>query len=943
MQVDDIADQHDDLDTDSLFGSPPPSPGRGRSSSPLALPSGQNATENVGTLALPGSHLCSELPPAPLPAPPLKSNPPQLRPQTVATFRQLPQDKTSTIPLGKSRRATPAPRKTKRMSRRSTPATEARPNPPPIQLPSPSEPTPPNFLRNQEALLGLAGLVGGVRPANLSLQRHTRGASASNPIVVEDEQQPASIGRRPLYRHTASSSQLPTPSSDEILATLVKQKNIFPVMDALLRLVAGPTRASVPSAALPAPGSSTTAPQSSVPVHSQYAQVPPTSYAHPYYPYGYSYPYYYSHPYYYSPTNYQHSSTGFSSRSAPPPKRRKLTTVPAGAADWDVPYPFEAGQGPPDYQTNWERQRGQQLLEDLVGLVKSAAAKAAAKKAADGEKEEETREDTTLGSVEYYRDRVLRHYRPQTATYGYEGGHVPSGPGLPSRSLTSGLRAPVASSSACTVPPFMHPLPRPSPSPPPQTASPVTQSQILPPLAVERTQSSSSTNPQVTLLQPAPVQLSEPGPGTTPRTESIISTTLDDTLNDQENHTSSNIDDFLALFSDLPANDLDALFSSTDFAALPTIAMDCMHGGSSQDRNTQPSQIILDASKVSQTTKSFETETQSSFDTSLLNIDPSLFAIDPALLALPSTQPAPAVASQPEERATSADQVSQAIEQPQSIVLRLEPPTQSSENMSGLGTGASPTPTLVGSPFSLMDLDPPTPKWDFTLPEPGIVGGGAELDILPGCYGQNSSRDDGIGALLAGTDLRRYVLTKTKHVALEAGDVSIEETGKIDKGKGKATEIDIQTDVDISCDLSVPSGQTESYATSTVTSLVANSRHSTPSSAMTRTSNYPTPLDQNLSTRYTSLVPPPAMMSPPASNPQSLFLHHIAPLSASPSIPSLRSQKVIHGKSREDILNRARAMRTQLVGEIERAKVELWETTMESGCLVVAGKELEKV
>ncbi|THG99080.1 hypothetical protein EW026_g3220 [Hermanssonia centrifuga] len=212
------------------------------------------------------------------------------------------------------------------------------------------------------------------------------------------------------------SSQLPTPSSDEILATLVKQKNIFPVMDALLRLVAVPARASVPSTTLPVPGSSTAAPQSSVPVHTHYAQAPPTSYAYPYYPYGYSYPYYYPHPYYYSPTNYQHSSAGFSSRSAPPPKRRKLTTVPAGAADWDVPYPFEAGQGPPDYQTNWERQRGQQLLEDLVGLVKSAAAKAAAKKAADGEKEEETREDTTLGSVEYYRDRVLRHYRPQTAT-----------------------------------------------------------------------------------------------------------------------------------------------------------------------------------------------------------------------------------------------------------------------------------------------------------------------------------------------------------------------------------------------------------------------------------------------------------------------------------------------------------------------------------------------
>ena len=70
MQVESGTHRHDsDDENDSLFGSPPPSPsraGRSRSPSPLALPggrSGSNSAQNVGTLALPGSHLLSELPP----------------------------------------------------------------------------------------------------------------------------------------------------------------------------------------------------------------------------------------------------------------------------------------------------------------------------------------------------------------------------------------------------------------------------------------------------------------------------------------------------------------------------------------------------------------------------------------------------------------------------------------------------------------------------------------------------------------------------------------------------------------------------------------------------------------------------------------------------------------------------------------------------------------
>src|SRR5258707_7237615 len=62
MQVDGVLNlpAGDDEDEDSLFGSPPPSPARGRSPQ-LALPTGPGHTENVGTIALPGSQYCSEL------------------------------------------------------------------------------------------------------------------------------------------------------------------------------------------------------------------------------------------------------------------------------------------------------------------------------------------------------------------------------------------------------------------------------------------------------------------------------------------------------------------------------------------------------------------------------------------------------------------------------------------------------------------------------------------------------------------------------------------------------------------------------------------------------------------------------------------------------------------------------------------------------------------
>ncbi|KAF8808710.1 hypothetical protein BYT27DRAFT_7052448, partial [Phlegmacium glaucopus] len=58
---------------------------------------------------------------------------------------------------------------------------------------------------------------------------------------------------------------------------------------------------------------------------------------------------------------------------------RKLNRVPAGATDWDVPYPFQEGEGPDEYYKTWERERGKHLVAQLVKLIKGAARKAATK------------------------------------------------------------------------------------------------------------------------------------------------------------------------------------------------------------------------------------------------------------------------------------------------------------------------------------------------------------------------------------------------------------------------------------------------------------------------------------------------------------------------------------------------------------------------------------
>lgn len=173
-----------------------------------------------------------------------------------------------------------------------------------------------------------------------------RGASPSNPIVLDDrETENSQRPSRPMgrsnveYLKNLDSSQLPTPTTQEVVDMLIKLKDIFPVLQSILKLL-------VSGGATDAQGRGNPAPMT--------------------------------------------SARGWTSQAGrrrisvqPLVKRRKLNRVPAGAVDWDVPYPFMDGEGPEAYRQNWTKDRTRQLIAQLIGLVRVALEKATAKKYLD--------------------------------------------------------------------------------------------------------------------------------------------------------------------------------------------------------------------------------------------------------------------------------------------------------------------------------------------------------------------------------------------------------------------------------------------------------------------------------------------------------------------------------------------------------------------------------
>ncbi|KIK63069.1 hypothetical protein GYMLUDRAFT_72304 [Collybiopsis luxurians FD-317 M1] len=373
-------------DEDSLFGSPPSSPRIGRSPSPaLALPSSESIVDlqNVGTIALPGSHCNSELSINPLAYVPqeVASQPPfRLQPNLnySAACVSSPRSSVPSTPSS-SRASSQAPSNGKRGRRKREHEPIVRPPPPEIPLPDPNAPPPVNWLRSQSALLGHAGLVGGVKPSTLS-NRHSRGSTAVNPIVIHDNEaqnraqdRPSLSGPTPTSSFSLSiPSELPPPSPWEVVQILLRQREIFSVLEDILKLVQGKHLKSM---------------------------------------------------------SVQSNQSAFTASTLGPAlKRRKLNRVPAGAADWDVPYPFVPGEGPEHYSETWERDRQRQLILQLSSLIKSASRKAALRKYLEQNPhlqvqsaQNRNRSDLPASlrkEMEHAMPKVDGHYRPDTAFYG---------------------------------------------------------------------------------------------------------------------------------------------------------------------------------------------------------------------------------------------------------------------------------------------------------------------------------------------------------------------------------------------------------------------------------------------------------------------------------------------------------------------------------------------
>ena len=301
-------------DQDSLFGSPPPSPRFSTAPSASICDndsrlSTSTDTQNVGTIALPGSHY-SELPLNPLAL--------SLNHTTVHRPPAQSQDNQATASQNfQPRQSTSVQNSGSENSRSShSPFSNAPFREPEFSLPDPSGPYPAHFLRNQQNLLGKAGLVAGVKPSTIA---HIRGTSF-NPIVVDDEDTPI-LGRqsKDSRRLLPDPSVLAAPTNEDIVSVLIGQKDIFPVLDGILGII----------------GKRSTRPAS--------------------------------------------TTSSYDLPKSAPIKKRKLHHVPAGAADWDVPYPFQEGDGPDQYHKTWERKRAKDLIVQLVKLIKMAARKAAIK------------------------------------------------------------------------------------------------------------------------------------------------------------------------------------------------------------------------------------------------------------------------------------------------------------------------------------------------------------------------------------------------------------------------------------------------------------------------------------------------------------------------------------------------------------------------------------
>lgn len=953
----------------------------------------------MGTLALPGSQLFSELPSAQSPVPvhpPLtraSSNinnirQPQSSPSTIGTLNSgqhrvnAPHGKTptaatpNTTPAAPTRKKASAASKRTSQNRSNTPSSSSSQSRPTIQLPG--GPLPSNFLRNQQALLGLAGLVSGINPANLSLPKHARGSSPNNPIVIDDEERPA-LSRIPV----PNPGELPAPSNEEIVRTLIKQKNIFPVVEALLRLISG--------------------------------QVPPPPPP--------------------EPTAFQRRAQP--PEDPPPTKRRKLSQVPAGAADWDVPYPFALGQGPADYRTNWERERGKQLLEDLVTLVKSAARKAAVKN--------------------YFKDTHLQQARGGSNAGGKSQGHSTNGNDGLGHYRGEVLRDAVASSNATPGPSLSGSLSVESPSTSPSTPGPSgCPSPFVPDLSSYNWDAEPFNDLFSSISSPSP-STSMSGFSLDPRTYSSTSGTSTPGSamtnftegTEMENLTSTqDLDEFFKFLDGLPEGDLSHIFDMDATEGDNGGVDNTSNGGSlgTQQNDTMMMMMHTPTNEILPTTTTTDTN-DVTIDPAMFETDPELLAIDPTLLAIsfpsplnpspssstsdvpvPSFTPQTGLHSQSSVLMDSHPQgtldLSAMVPVLSPAMISLPEPASASPFMSTLsdpmlvdhpesraGSGAPPTPTLVGSPFSLFsdhdddnerpneilndnngrkegdgDQGPLTPLSSGWECDPGVgvrssldLGGSGEgvadgmegfegggiQDLSQGQgHGQSQNKGKGKGRQGASSsvrmDLRRRVLTQRAWMAVPGdGDVLMGSSPnseavvgcqspsrgvdgyedvqmqvrvqKRDKGKGRARDGENANDSAMRQGMGVWDSKIQDESPQTQASVLSSfASHSERPHRPLFTGTLP----------YTLAHPHPHPRPHPRHNNP---IRHPPPSTTTFSVSSsLSSAGAKNGKpDKASVLKRVREARRKLVEEVERTKIELWECAMEGGCLVLVGKDRE--
>ncbi|KAL0955025.1 hypothetical protein HGRIS_003944 [Hohenbuehelia grisea] len=932
-----------DDDEDSLFGSPPPEVApaitRGRSPSPLlALPGSSTAASSIllPSTSNPIASTSSSWPSAPSATPSIN----------ISEFRPEPQ-----LRPPRQRPQRPKPKPKAQQTRSTTP----RPGPQ-IELPGPDDDLPPNFLRNHSALLGLAGLVGHVRPANLTVPRgesHRRGSTPSNPIVLDDNDNEPSTTRKSVRnapRTFSSTSRplsnidpsiLPAPSNAEIVAALMKQRDVFPVLESILKLIA---RAGSQVAA--GQNQNQRSPWSSVSERTSRA------------------------------------SSVSSTSSAPPTKRRKLNNVPAGATDWDVPYPFSPGEGPEAYSGAWEQTRGRQLVEQLVGLVKNAAKQAAVTRYNKQRSSQRPRPTQANQGWTEDPDVVHKYYRPRTAAAAY--GATPGEADISTRRSLPRARESSSSSNAKENATDSASTPVPTPQVALGASSPFTGSIATSAIPSPTSSFGELPNPDqatlnawLALLQAIPPQ-EQPSPADT--LEGDNTQPGDFGMFDM-----TNIGDF-----DIPGFDLSNFdFSgNTEVFSAPIPAGPAGTGQEVEDSSGMwsmsfPYSIVpdLDISPLPGVAST------SSTDPTTFSPAPASFThnppvsgdtnIDPELLALSAnvhTLPVPAT--------STTSQATIAV-----------PPNPEIDVLAELtGSAITVAPENAATPFALdgLDLDslvstngPPS----LASPGPSTMSRAESPQVV-------TPVASGFGALdapSAGVD------GHADHVGFDLLGLGVDANtptlpSKPDKGKGKARE-DQTSSVDLEALFTgsmgmigehLASGGSAAGVQQDLTSMVGAQLSSLGMlSLLLRGGSFsdPTPLHPSTSSSTstaggllagvpssfllpgfpTALPTPPTMPSapPPPLQPSTTVVNqqhasHVRPslFQAKPTPSELprhrRTQAqpkdpALQRAHRAEVLKQARERRLALVAELERAKVELWECTVEQGVLAQLGREVDKM